>query len=312
MHITIAGGTGFVGRFMIRRYLKAGHTLTVVGRSIPKIKQLCGDEVEPLDWQAFDSVGKSTLEHTDLLINLTGASIAEKRWSSARKKEIIESRTETTALLARLCAELGKASPPLFNASAVGIYGLQSPLKKGLPPSVEESTPLDKNAPDFASQVVQRWENATQAAEENQVRVVHLRFGVVLGKQGGAVNRLTLPFKLCIGGRIASGQQAFPWVSIVDLCRAIDFIYNQPTIKGPVNVVSPNTVTQYIFAKTLAHLLHRPALMIMPAWFLQLVYGDMAYELLINGQHACPAVLLKHGFTFEYPNLEEALRFSLV
>ena len=309
MHITIAGGTGFVGRFMIHRYLAAGHTITVIGRSTDKIKAIFNDQVQPLDWETLNNTGKSALAHTDLLINLAGASIAEKRWSEARKTEIIESRTFTTQALANLCAELGDDSPPLFNASAVGIYGLQTPEKKGLPPGFDESTVL-KDTPDFAAHVVKRWEGATQPAKNKNVRVVNLRFGVVLGN-GGAVNRLKLPFQFGMGGKIASGQQPFSWVSILDICRAIDFLYQHSDIKGPINVVSPHCVTQDQFAKQLAKLLHRPALMTLPGFVLKLAYGDMANELLINGQHVIPTVLSEHGFTFEYADLGAALRFAL-
>jgi len=308
MRIIIAGGTGFIGRFMVHRYLEHGHDISVIGRSTSKIQSIFDDRVHALDW---DSVDATTIKNTDLVINLNGAGIADKRWTPQRKEEMLLSRTKPTTILANLCAELGEASPPLFNASAIGIYGIQKPLPEGLPPALTEATPLNEETPDFASKIVKQWESAAKSAETKGVRVIFLRFGVVLGKNGGALAKMALPFRFFLGGRIGSGKQPFSWVSIVDLCRAIDFLTEHTEIKGPVNIVAPECVTQAQLAATLSKALKKPNFMITPDVVLKLAFGDMAKELLLNGQHVAPKVLLDNGFTFEYPNLESALRYAL-
>lgn len=309
MQVTIAGGTGFIGQFMANYYLKQGHKVSIIGRSITKIEQCFAKRVRAIDWNSLNQIGKSTLAHTDLVINLAGATIGDKRWTPERKKEIISSRIESTKTLATLCAQLGTASPPLFNASAVGIYGLNKGVSNDLPPALDESTPI-RELPDFASKVVRLWEAAAQPAKDNNVRVIHLRFGVVFGKHGGALARLKLPFQFFIGGRIGSGHQPFSWVCIVDLCRAVDFLFDHPDIQGPVNIVSPGCVTQRELAKQIGNVLHKPSFMITPEFMLKLVYGQMAEELLLNGQHATPKILLENGFTFQYPDVNSALRYA--
>lgn len=308
MRITIAGGTGFIGRFLTNHYLQQGHNVTVIGRNVDKIKQTFIDRVQPLNWE---SVNTSTLENTGLLINLTGAGIADKRWTLERKKEIVDSRTSATSILAHLCAELGNASPPLFNASAVGIYGIQNPQTIGLPPALDETTSLDKETQDYASHIVKQWEAVAKPAQEKNVRVVFMRFGVVLGKNGGALAKMTQPFRYFLGGKMGSGRQPFSWVCIVDLCRAIDFLLNHAEIKGPVNIVAPECVTQAQLAATIGRVLNKPSFMITPDFMLKLAFGEMAEELLLNGQHVAPKVLLDNGFTFQYPDLESALRYAL-
>lgn len=308
MHITIAGGTGFIGRFLTQRYLQQGHDVAIVGRSIQKINDIFNKRVKALDWASLNS---ASLENTGLLINLTGAGIADKRWTLVRKQEIVTSRIQATTTLAHLCADLGAAAPPFFNASAVGIYGLQKPQAKGLPPARDETTPLDHTTPDFASHIVKQWEAATKPAQDKNVRVILMRFGVVLGKNGGALTKMTMPFNYFLGGKIGSGQQPFSWVCRVDLCRAIDFLLNHAEINGPVNIVAPECVTQAQLATTIGKILNKPSFMITPALVLKFAFGDMAKELLLNGQHVTPKVLLDNGFTFQYPDLESTLQYAL-
>lgn len=309
MRITIAGGTGFIGRFITDHYLKQGHDVTVIGRSTDKIKQTFNNRVKALDWESLNT---SSLENTSLLINLTGANIADKRWSPKRKQEIVESRTQTTSILANLCAKLGVASPPLFNASAVGIYGIQRPQAAGLPPAFDETTSLDKKTPCFASNIVKQWEAAAKPAQDKNVRVVFMRFGVVLGKDGGALTKIIMPFHYFLGGKIGSGHQPFSWVCIVDLCRAINFLLDHVEIKGPVNIVAPECVTQAQLAATIGKVLNKPSFMTTPNFMLKFAFGDMAKELLLNGQHVVPKVLLQNGFTFQYPDLKPALDYALI
>lgn len=308
MRIIIAGGTGFIGRFMVHRYLENGHHISVIGRSISKTQSIFDNRVHALNW---DSVDTEDIKNADLIINLNGAGIADKRWTPQRKQEMLLSRINPTRTLANLCADLGNGSPPLFNASAIGIYGIQKPLSERLPPAFTEATPLDQETPDFASKIVKQWEAAAEPAQAKGVRVVFMRFGVVLGKNGGALAKMAPPFQFFLGGKIGSGRQPFSWVCIVDLCRAVDFLIKHSEIKGPVNIVAPQCVTQAQLAAAIGKVLNKPSFMVTPDFIMTLAFGDMAKELLLNGQHVAPKVLLDNGFTFEYPNLESALRYAL-
>jgi len=312
MEVIIAGGTGFVGQYLVKRYLAQGHQVTLIGRSKANIKQIFSDQVKALSWDDVAEQDFAILDHIDLIINLAGAGIADKRWSQKRREEIIQSRLMATKCLVDLCSDLGPTSPPLFNASAVGIYGVQPEQADGLPPALDESTPINfEHPPNFSSKIVCLWELATQLAIDQGVRVVNMRFGVVLGPGGGALARLLLPFKLFMGGKLGTGKQPFSWVAIEDLASVIDFLYKNNEMSGPINVVSPECVTQHEFARVLAHVLHRSCFMTTPAWMMRLVFGEMAEELLLSGQHVKPSSLLENGFVFQYPKLERALEFAV-
>jgi len=312
MKILIAGGTGFIGRYLTEKYLNENHDVTIVGRTLNKIINTFGNRITGMTWDDLQNAGSNALRDYNLIINLAGATIGEKHWTEKRKQEIIESRTKTTAIISQLCAKLADQSPPLFNASAVGIYGMQKPEAKGLPSALDETTDLKcDNPPDFITRICCLWEAETNVAKQNNVRVVNMRFGVVFAKKGGALLKLALPFYLFVGGKIGNGQQPFSWVSIVDLARAINFLVEHKDITGPVNIVSPNCVTQNELAKYMGKVLQRPSLMPMPGFVLELMYGQMATELILNGQRAIPKVLQKHNFQFEYPDVHSALSYAL-
>lgn len=312
MKILIAGGTGFIGQALVEYYLKNNNEISILGRNHEKILKIYGNQVSPVIREEFKAKKPDFLNNFDLIINLAGAGIADQRWTESRKKLLIESRIIPTRTIAELCAQLGKNSPPLFNASAVGIYGTQAITNNGLTPRFDEDSPLDFDHPsDFSSTITRLWEKETWVARDQGVRVVNLRFGVVIGKNGGALSRMILPFRFGLGGRMGTGKQPFSWVSSIDLCRAIEFIFNQPKLVGPINIVSPQCVTQYEFAQTLAKILHRPSFTVMPAWWVKLIFGEMGNELLLNGQDVFPKRLMDCGFKFEYSNLESALQSVL-
>lgn len=309
MKVIIAGGTGFIGQALVHHHLAAKHSCVIIGRSLAKINKIFGDSVTGITWQQMTTEGVNAIKTADLIINLTGANIGAKRWTPTRKDKILESRIIPTRTLANVCAGLGEHSPPLFNASAVGIYGTEAPAKQGLPSPIDETiaTPFD-NPPDFLAQIATSWELATAEAKTAGVRVVNMRFAPVLGKHGGVLSKLKIPFYFFIGGPIGSGKQPFPWIAMSDLIRAIDFVFEQTSIAGPVNFVSPGCVTQKEFAKALGKTLHRPSFVTTPAFLLKLIYGEMAKELLLSGQNAVPGVLKKQGFQFKYPEVQAALR----
>jgi uncharacterized protein (TIGR01777 family) len=312
MKILIAGGTGFVGRHLTHRYLSQDHNVTVLGRDAGKIQQTFGDTVTALSWRELTKVDNDALRPFDLVINLTGASLAHWPWTKRYKAIIYNSRINATTTLANLCAELGADSPPLLNASAVGVYGLQEPKASGLAQAMDESTKLDFDRPtDFLSRVARAWEQATEPAKKAGVRVVNMRFAVILGPDGGVLPLLKLPFHLFVGGTVGNGTQPFSWLALPDLLKAIEFLARNESIQGPVNLVAPNCVTQRELAKAIGRAMHRPAWFHTPGWLMKLMLGQMAIELQLNGQHIKPSVLEKHGFSFDYPHINEALSYAI-
>lgn len=308
MNITIAGGTGFIGKALVKHFIEQGHTITLLSRNHHKIENTFGNTVQGFIWDEFEMFQKDFMGDSDLIINLTGANISEKRWSRKRKQEILSSRIHPTQLLAQSCAALGKSSPPLFNASAVGIYGLQKPITPDLPkPYTEEHSINFEEAPDFSAKIVRAWERATHLPKSKGVRVVNMRFAVVLAANGGALARLKHLYSVGLGGPIGRGLQPFPWITLIDLIAAIDFLITHSDIVGPVNFVSPQCISQKEFATALGSALHRPSFMKTPAFILRIIFGKMADELLLNGQCAYPEVLLKNGFEFQYPEITKAL-----
>jgi uncharacterized protein len=307
MNILIAGGTGFIGHALVQHWLNQ-HELTVLGRDIVKIQQLYPKKVKAIDWDTLKKLGPDALANFQVIINLTGANIGEYRWSEQRKQLILNSRIQSTQLLAQLCAKLKQQSPALFNVSAIGVYGLQDNAETGLPPALDETIKIDYNAsPDFLAQVARQWELATQPAKEQGVRVVNTRFGVVLGKAGGVLKKLSLPFHFFIGGKIATGRQPFSWIALDDLIRIFDYLIEHQEISGVINCVAPKAVTQAAFAEAMGKVLQRPCWLTTPAWLIKLVFGQMGEELLLRGQHVIPGRLNELNFPFLYPDIETAL-----
>lgn len=304
MKIIIAGGTGFVGRYLIAALLSDQHEISVLSRDVEKVRRLFGLQITAVHW---DQINQLDASQFDAVINLAGQNIGERRWSDAVKQAIKASRVDTTKLLARW---LAKASNPphLYNASAIGIYGLQ-PIHSSLSLRFTEATEVKSNhATDFLSEVGREWEQATSPASDAGVAVTIMRFAPVLKKGEGVLKKLTPVFNLGLGGPIGSGKQAFSWVHIDDLVNAIQFLLKHPQIVGPINISAPECVMQKTFAKSLAKTMHRPALLPTPAWVLKLVFGQMAEELLLSGQNMYPARLLENGYDFLYPNLDAALK----
>lgn len=304
MRRIIAGATGLIGTRLINHWLAQGHELVVIGRSVKKIREEFGARVQAISW---DSLSADDLHQTEVVVNLAGANVAEKRWTPARKQEIIKSRVDTTHKLATLLATLGSSAPALFNASAIGVYGLQVQENVGLPARFDDISAIDKPA-DFLAKVGQAWEEAAKPAIDAGVRVVFLRFGIVLAQEGGALPKIRQPFDWYVGGTIGSGKQPVSWVALDDVIRAIDFLISQPEARGPFNIVAPHALTQKQFAQILAKYLNRPALVPMPAFVLKLMLGsEMATDLLLEGQHVYPKKLLDMNFQFNYGELETAL-----
>jgi uncharacterized protein len=239
-----------------------------------------------------------SLDGTTAAVHLSGANIAGRRWSSAYKREILDSRVKPTQAIATLLARLRPRPSVLVCASAIGIYG-----GRGDELLTEASLP----GTGFLPEVCLAWENATQPATEAGIRVVHLRFGVVLSPAGGALAKMLPLFRAGLGGKLGSGRQWMSWVALPDVVRAIDFGLRTASLSGAVNVVAPNPVTNLEFTRALGRALHRPTLLPVPGFALRLAFGEMGEATILTSARVAPACLRASGFDFEYPELEAGL-----
>jgi uncharacterized protein len=292
--IFMTGGTGFVGSYLSRDLVQAGHTITILSRRAQAqappagVEFLTGDPNQAGAWMA------AVPEH-DWIINLAGASIFT-RWSEAYKEEIFESRVRTTRNLVTAMAA-GDRRQLFCSTSAVGYYGARGEEV------LTEDSPPDA---DFLGELAQAWEGEALKAQDLGVRVVVTRFGVVLGRDGGALGQMVPLFKKFIGGPIGSGDQWFSWIHQADHARAFRFIQENPQISGPVNLTAPHPVRNRDLARALGRALHRPSFMPAPEFMLRLALGEFA-DTLITGQKVLPQRLLDAGFTFDFPTLDKAL-----
>jgi uncharacterized protein (TIGR01777 family) len=242
------------------------------------------------------------LDGTTAAVHLAGVNVAGRRWSAAYKREIIESRVKPTHAMATLLAGLRPKPAVLVCASATGIYG-----GRGDELLTEASLP----GTGFLPEVCLAWEKATQPATEAGIRVVHLRFGVVLSPDGGALAKMLPVFRAGLGGKLGSGRQWSSWIALPDAIRVIEFALRTASLSGPVNVVAPKPVTNLEFTRALGRALHRPTLLQVPAFALRLAFGEMAEATILESARVMPACLSGSGFDFEYPELEAGLRALL-
>jgi len=300
----ITGATGLIGKAVTRNWIKRGHEIIATGRSQSKIESMYGASVRAVEWGRLNELTAEDIKDVDVVLNLAGANIAQKRWSPKRKDEILASRVDATSRAAEFCA---KHELTLFNASAVGIYGLQKASANGLPEALDESTKCSVGDNDFLAMVCRKWEEATAPAHAQGCRVVYLRFGVILDGKEGAFPKMLLPFKLFAGGPLGSGGQPVSWVSIEDAVRAIDFLSENNDIFGPVNIVSPGCLQQKKMASAIGRTLSRPGWVPTPPFVLKMALGEMADQLLLNGQNVRPQVLLSNNFEFKHKTIDEFL-----
>ena len=297
MKIFITGGTGFVGTYLSAYLAQHGNKITILTRSDeqPKaptsgITYLHGDCTRKGPWQ-------DSIRDQDIIINLAGASIFS-RWSEPYKKLLMESRISTTRNLVEGIPAGSDRRITIFSTSAVGYYGFHEDEEL-----IEESPPGN----DFLACLAVDWETEAFKAEERGARVVVTRFGIVLGKNGGALGQMIPLFKMFIGGPIGNGRQWFSWIHIRDLAEAFIFLMKHPEISGPVNLCAPNPVRNKDLAKALGKALHRPSFMPAPAFMISLVLGEFG-SVILKGQRVIPRRLLDSGFTFQYPEIGMALR----
>ncbi len=299
MNFLITGGTGFIGTRLSTVLLDKGHNITVLTRDINKAKLKQGEKINKRV-NLIDSLADLAEDtQCDVIINLAGEPISDGRWSSKKKKKLIDSRVSITESVIELIARLSKRPALLISGSAIGYYG-----------SHQDEELTEERAPhkEFTNELCVRWEESARGAEKYGVRVVLLRTGIVLGAGGGALSKLLPPFKLGLGGRIGSGMQWMSWIHIDDHIGIILHIVKDNSITGPINATAPNPVRNREFASTLGRVLRRPAVMPVPGFILKLIYGEMAKALLLSGQKVLPKKAEDSGYTFLFPELEGAFR----
>jgi len=295
MNIFITGASGLVGTALSEKLTKNNYNVYKLDR-----KASNSISTSP-DWDIDINQDKSPI-FANTYIHLAGENIAAKRWSDKQKKKIYESRILGTQKLVQKIINSPHKPDTFICASAIGYYGDR---KQEL--LDESSLPGE----DFVSKISYDWEQATQPLIDCGIRVVNLRFGVILSKKGGALKKMLTPFKLGLGGAIGSGQQKFSWVSLDDAVNAIIYVINKPGIEGPVNVTSPNPVSNKVYTKSLAKVLKRPAIFNMPASVCRLMFGEMADELLLSSQSVMPKKLIQNGFKFNHLKIDTALSSTL-
>lgn len=298
MHILITGGTGFIGTALVEKLISENIKITIVTTGAKPFEKV--DYVSMPVGECFDV---ALLSSVDAIINLAGKNISSSRWSKKVKTDILESRINITRKIVASLKNnytLGVSYPKvLINASAVGYYGTH-------PSNTFNESSLPGK--DFLSKVAMQWEKEASIAKELQVRVVLLRFGIVLGTNGGILESLMKPFKFGLGGIVGSGKQWVSWVHMEDLLRIISISLKDNNIEGAFNICSPNTVTMKDLVKTLAQINKKKAWTRMPSFFARFVFGEMADVMLLNGQKVYPQLLIEKGYKFKFETIYSALK----
>lgn len=294
--VAVTGSTGMIGSALIDSLRKDGHRIRRLVRGAPPAGS------PDVSWEPNEGIlDPAALDGVDAVVHLSGENIGQ-RWTAEVRRKLRESRVRSTRLLSAAIASLDTRPRVMIVAGGVGIYG-----DRGDEILVEESA----TGTDFLAELGREWESAADPARRHGIRVVNGRFGVVLSPDGGALQRLLLPFRAGLGGPIGTGKQWMSWISRTDLVRAIRFALNEPQLAGAVNMASPNPVRNEEFARTLAGVLHRPAIFRVPATALRLAYGEMAEATLLASQRLQPAKLERARFTWLHPDLRTALEAEL-
>ena len=298
MKIVIAGGSGFIGQKLTNLLLKKGHEIIILTRTA----HLPSGQATYVNWLTEGASPEDEIRSADAFINLAGVSINQGRWNRSHQEQIYDSRMMATKELIRIINRLEKRPSVLVNASAIGVYPASQNTVY-----TEESREI---ADDFLGRTVHDWEKQAEQVEAAGIRAVFMRFGVVLGREGGALPLMVMPYKLFAGGTVGSGEQWVSWVHVMDVIRAIHFVLEKP-LHGPVNVTAPAPVRMKEFGQTIGSVLHRPHWLPVPTLAMKWVLGKKS-ALVLEGQHVIPEVLKGEGFEFSYPLLQPTLEDLLV
>jgi len=299
LNILVSGGTGFIGRPLCASLLQEGHRVILLTRRKKEASRLLEPAMGTVEWNGREAgVWEQQLEGVDAVINLAGAPIADARWTDHRKQLITESRIMSTRLLVQACSRLAVKPQVFINASGIGYYGLQGDHL------LDESSGPGTG---FLADLCVQWEAAAREAASYGMRVVCLRNGMVLDRDGGALPRMALPFRFYMGGPVMPGTQWVSWIHRDDVIGLIEWVLTNATVSGPMNAVAPNPVRMTEFCRTLGAALHRPSWFPIPEFVLKIALGELG-SMMTTGQRIAPSVATQGGYRFRYPLLEGALR----
>ena len=297
MKILVSGSRGLVGAALLQHLDEAGHS------TVPLLRERPADGQVGVHWDPIANfVDTDAMEGAEAVVHLAGENIAQGRWNNAKKQRIRDSRVDGTRLLSAALSGLQNKPRVLVCASAIGYYGDRND---------EVLTELSARGSGYLPEVCRDWEAASGVAENCGIRVVLLRYGVILSASGGALAKMLKPFKMGVGGKIGGGQQYMSWITLDDAVGVIMHAIQNDMLSGPVNAVSPNPVTNLEYTKTLGRVIGRPTLFPMPALAARAAFGEMANDLLLASARVEPAKLRKSGYTFRHPELEGALKHLL-
>lgn len=295
MNVMVTGATGLVGTHLLPLLKQDGHEVITLTRRSPR-------SPSERQWDPAGTLPAATLDGVEAIIHLAGENIGDSRWTAAKKQRIRDSRVIGTRQLAEAAAATGGRIKTFVCASAIGFYGDRGQ---------EELTEDSPAGTGFLPDVCREWEAATWPARDAGIRVVNLRLGVVLSKDGGALAKMLLPFKMCVGGIVGSGRQYWSWLTVDEAARMFRFALQNTNLHGPVNAVSPLPVTNLEFTKALGEVLHRPTIFPLPAFMARLVLGEMADDLILGSTRVIPSRLQSAGYAFSHPEIGEALAYAI-
>ncbi|HLL99616.1 MAG TPA: TIGR01777 family oxidoreductase [Pyrinomonadaceae bacterium] len=298
MKILISGASGLVGTHLIPTLKAKGHEIFRLVRKTPQ----AADEIQWNSETGFSDAERAKLENFNAVVHLAGDNVASENWSEEKKRKIRDSRVNGTRVLVEALKSLKNPPPVLVSASAIGYYGDRED---------EILTEDSAKGKGFFPEICDAWETEAEKAEAFGARVVMPRIGIVLAKDGGALEKMLTPFKFGVGGRLGGGKQWMSWIVLEDLIRIIHLSLENEKLRGAINAVAPNPVTNEEFTKTFGRVLHRPAILPVPEFAVKLMFGEMGETLLLQGARVLPERLLENGFEFKFTNLEEAMKAVL-
>lgn len=302
MKVVITGGTGMIGSALARDLAADGHEVIVLTRSPEQYAGRLPEGVQALGWDGRSAAGwGEQADGADAIVNLAGESLAAGRWTPERKKRIMESRTNAGTAVTDAVRNAKIKPKVVIQASAIGYYGIDSQ---------RVYTESDESGDSFENRVVQAWERSSVDVQTWGVRWVAARIAVVLSTKGGALPRMLLPFRMFVGGPLGSGKQPFAWIHIDDLVKALRFLIDNPMAQGPINLASPERLTNAKFGKAIGRVMGRPAFVPAPAFAIRLLFGEMA-TVVLDGRWVSAENLLGSGFELKYPTAERALQAIL-
>ena len=297
MNILIAGGTGYIGRKLAKQLLESGNEITILTRNKENASEIFSKKIKIISWIDIKSNPlKISFNHYDSIINLSGESIAARKWDLITKERIISSRIKSTKRIITALENKVLSTSSLINSSAIGYYGAHSD---------KEITESELAGNDFLADVCKQWEEEAMKAEKLGVRVVRIRTGVVFGEVG-ALQKMIIPYTFFLGGPIGNGKQWLSWIHISDLVNVYIYAINNINLSGAINATAPNPVNINYFSKALGKVMHRPSFFRVPAFIIRFIFGELA-DTLLKGQKVIPEKLQESSFRFSFPALSDAL-----